>query len=97
MLQEVPRNFKCRKGSNPDSLNGHEHGNWRLNLRESNTEPLLQLNVESIGSENLLIEQTMKISEKLQSLGGSRETKFGWESNALLKEQSRRKKQHLRP
>ena len=57
-----------------------EHDSWRFNLRESNTEPLLRLNVETIGNEHLLIEQTMKISEKLKSLGGKRETKFRWES-----------------
>ncbi len=56
-----------------------EHGNWRFNLRESNTEPLLRLNVETIGDQNLLIEQTLKISEKLESLGGKRETRFRWE------------------
>ena len=56
-----------------------EHGSWRFNLRESNTEPLLRLNVETIGDEGLLIEKTMKISEKLESLGGKRETKFRWE------------------
>ena len=67
------------------TANGCRYGNWRFNLRESNTEPLLRLNVESMGSEVLLIEQTTKISEKLQNLGGSRETKFRWEGNALLK------------
>jgi len=56
-----------------------EHGNWRFNLRESNTEPLLRLNVETIGDENLLIEQTIKISAKLESIGGRRETRFRWE------------------
>lgn len=67
------------------TTNGCGHANWRFNLRESNTEPLLRLNVESIGNENFLIKQTVKISEKLENLGGSRETKFRWESNALLK------------
>lgn len=57
-----------------------EHGCWRFNLRESNTEPLLRLNVETIGDEHLLIEQTTKISEKLENIGGKRETKFRWES-----------------
>ena len=66
-------------GFRPLAANGRGPGNWRFNLRESNTEPLLRLNVESIESENLLIEQTMKISEKLESLGGRRETKFRWE------------------
>ena len=84
-------------GFRPLAANSCGHGNWRFNLRESNTEPLLRLNVESIGNENFLIAQTMEISEKLENLGGRRETKFRWESNALLKDQSRRKKGHLRP
>ena len=54
-------------------------GSWRFNLRESNTEPLLRLNVEAIEDEELLIEKTMGISEKLESIGGRRETKFRWE------------------
>ena len=54
-------------------------GSWRFNLRESNTEPLLRLNVEAIGDEEVLIEKTMRISEKLESIGGKRGTKFRWE------------------
>ena len=59
---------------------GLARGSWRFNLRESNTEPLLRLNVETIGDAELLIEKTMQISEKLESIGGRRETKFRWES-----------------
>ena len=55
-------------------------GDWRFNLRESNTEPLLRLNVETIGDAELLIEKTMQISKKLESIGGRRETKFRWET-----------------
>lgn len=55
-------------------------GGWRFNLRESNTESLLRLNVETIGDAALLIEKTMQISEKLESIGGRRETKFRWET-----------------
>ena len=55
-------------------------GSWRFNLRESNTEPLLRLNVETIGDAELLVEKTMQISEKLESIGGRRETKFRWET-----------------
>ena len=58
---------------------GLARGSWRFNLRESNTEPLLRLNVETIGDEDLLIEKTIGISEKLESIGGRRETKFRWE------------------
>ena len=55
-------------------------GSWRFNLRESNTEPLLRLNVETVADEELLVEKTVKISEKLESIGGRRETKFRWET-----------------
>ena len=58
---------------------GLARGSWRFNLRESNTEPLLRLNVETIEGEDLLIEKTVGISEKLESIGGRRETKFRWE------------------
>ena len=67
-------------GFRPPADSGHGHNNWRFNLRESNTEPLSRLNVETIGDEALLIEKTMKISEKLESIGGKRQTKFRWES-----------------
>ncbi len=55
-------------------------GNWRFNLRKSNTEALLRLNVEAIADEALLIEKMMRITEKLESIGGRRETKFRWET-----------------
>ena len=62
---------------------GLARSSWRFNLRESNTEPLLRLNVETIGDEDLLVEKTMKISERLESIGGKRETKLRWESGQL--------------
>ena len=64
---------------------GLARGSWRFNLRESNTEPLLRLNVETIGDEDLLIEKTIGISEKLESIGGRRETKFRWEPEKFHK------------
>jgi phosphomannomutase len=36
---------------------GMDFGSWRFNLRSSNTEPLLRLNVESRGDEALMIEK----------------------------------------
>lgn len=56
---------------------------WRLNLRESHTEPLLRLNVETRGNENLLIEKTECISNFLETLGGQRETLFRWETERV--------------
>ena len=70
-------------GLHPSTAESFGCDNWRFNLRESNTEPLLRLNVESIGSESLLIEKTIRISEKLENIGGKRETKFRWENKCL--------------
>ena len=44
-----------------------EHKDWRFNLRSSNTEPLLRLNVESRGDEALM---RAKTAELLAVLGG---------------------------
>jgi phosphomannomutase len=38
-----------------------EFGTWRFNLRSSNTEPLLRLNVESKGDEALMLSKTQEI------------------------------------
>ncbi len=46
-----------------------EFADWRLNLRSSNTEPLIRLNVESRGSEDLMRDKTAEILECLRALG----------------------------
>ncbi len=46
-----------------------EFPQWRLNLRASNTEPLIRLNVESRGSEDLMREKTGEVLALLGSLG----------------------------
>lgn len=38
-----------------------EFGNWRMNLRASNTEPLLRLNIESRGDKNLVLEKVKEV------------------------------------
>jgi phosphomannomutase len=43
---------------------------WRLNLRSSNTEPLLRLNVESRGDAALMQAKTQEILALLRDLGG---------------------------
>ena len=35
---------------------------WRFNLRKSNTEPLVRLNVETKGDKNLLAQKTWEIA-----------------------------------
>ena len=46
-----------------------EFAQWRLNLRSSNTEPLIRLNVESRGSQTLMQEKTTEILQFLNDLG----------------------------
>jgi phosphomannomutase len=46
-----------------------EFAEWRLNLRSSNTEPLIRLNVESRGSNELMQQKTNEVLELLQRLG----------------------------
>jgi phosphomannomutase / phosphoglucomutase len=44
-----------------------DFGSWRFNLRSSNTEPLLRLNVESRGDTALMQERTQEISSLVSS------------------------------
>jgi phosphomannomutase len=48
-----------------------EFSEWRLNLRSSNTEPLIRLNVESRGSNALMREKTAEVLEFLRELGAT--------------------------
>ncbi|MDT8626259.1 phosphomannomutase CpsG [Klebsiella grimontii] len=44
-----------------------EYSNWRFNLRSSNTEPVVRLNVESRGNQDLMVEKTNEILALLRS------------------------------
>ena len=47
-----------------------EFDNWRFNIRESNTETLIRLNVEAFGSKNVLkrkIDEVLKVIDKFTS------------------------------
>jgi phosphomannomutase / phosphoglucomutase len=46
-----------------------EFENWRFNLRSSNTEPLLRLNLESKGDEALMRKMTREISQLIELCG----------------------------
>ncbi len=46
-----------------------EHADWRFNVRASNTEPLVRLNVESRGSEALMREKTGELLAFMDSMG----------------------------
>lgn len=43
-------------------------GEWRFNLRNSNTEPLLRLNLETRGDEKLLENKTLELTTLIQSI-----------------------------
>lgn len=45
---------------------GMDFGSWRFNIRSSNTEPLLRLNVESKGDEALMNEKTAELVGKIK-------------------------------
>lgn len=62
--EEKIREIKKRyTGGINDDLDGLsvEYPDWRFNIRISNTEPLLRLNVESRNDENLMIEKTNEL------------------------------------
>ncbi len=45
-----------------------EHEKWRMNLRASNTEPLIRLNIETRGDSELLKERTSTVLDYIDSL-----------------------------
>ena len=53
-----------------DDLDGYsfEFSDWRFNLRMSNTEPLVRLNVESRADEKLMIEKTEEILDLIKKI-----------------------------
>ncbi len=66
--------FETRYG--PDALKvdrtdgiSYEFTDWRFNLRTSNTEPLIRLNVEARGAEKLMREKTQELLALLKSHG----------------------------
>lgn len=56
------------QGARRDDLDGvsFEFGNWRFNLRQSNTEPVVRLNLESAGDAALIAEKQAEIAGLLQ-------------------------------
>jgi phosphomannomutase/phosphomannomutase/phosphoglucomutase len=73
-----PRAAIARIEKNFGSLKGHidytdglsmEFNDWRFNLRCSNTEPVLRLNVEARSDEALMMEKTSEILEIIDFQG----------------------------
>jgi phosphomannomutase len=59
---------EARSSDRTDGLS-FEFADWRFNLRSSNTEPLIRLNVEARGSQDLMRSRTQEVLGVLQSLG----------------------------
>jgi phosphomannomutase len=59
---------QARSSDRTDGLS-FEFADWRFNLRSSNTEPLIRLNVEARGSQDLMRSKTGEILEVLRSQG----------------------------
>ena len=55
-----------------------DHADWRFNVRASNTEPLVRLNVESRGNEALMREKTAELLAFLDSLGAVKANHIKW-------------------
>ncbi|HSD64904.1 MAG TPA: phosphomannomutase CpsG, partial [Ignavibacteriaceae bacterium] len=59
-LNEVEKKYSGGKKDYLDGLSV-EYDNWRFNLRMSNTEPIIRLNVESRGDRKLMEEKTNEL------------------------------------
>lgn len=65
-LEEIDKKYS---GGNRDYSDGLsvEYDNWRFNLRISNTEPIIRLNVETRGDINLMKEKTDELLKAIRS------------------------------
>ncbi len=70
VVAEIEKQFVV-KGAIVDYTDGLsvEYDNWRFNLRMSNTEPLIRLNVESRGDADLMQEKTEELLACIDRLG----------------------------
>ncbi len=66
IMAEVAEKYRGGKVDDMDGLSV-EFSDWRFNLRKSNTEPLLRLNVESRGDRRLMEEKTAEILSLIKS------------------------------
>ena len=62
-IEAIFINFK--KGAAIDKTDGisFAYSDWRFNIRASNTEPIMRLNVESYGDKSIVEQKTKLISE----------------------------------
>lgn len=69
-LKQIEENYLCNviKIDDTDGLS-MEFEKWRFNLRSSNTEPVVRLNVESRGDEQLMRQKTAEILSYIDNQG----------------------------
>jgi phosphomannomutase/phosphomannomutase/phosphoglucomutase len=69
-LIEDIKNFYLDTNAEINDLDGYsfDFSNWRFNLRMSNTEPLVRLNVETRGDYQLMTEKTKEILDLIEKL-----------------------------
>ena len=59
-MEEIKARYKDGKTDYTDGVSV-EYNNWRFNVRMSNTEPLIRLNVETKGDHKLMEEKTQEL------------------------------------
>jgi phosphomannomutase len=64
-LEEIDKKYSGGKRDYSDGLSV-EYENWRFNLRISNTEPIIRLNVESRGDIKLMKEKTEELLKAIR-------------------------------
>lgn len=65
-IKEIEKKYSDGKIDKLDGLSV-EYGDWRFNLRMSNTEPIIRLNVESKGSIKLMEEKTKELLDFIRN------------------------------
>lgn len=65
-LEEIKKKYSDGKMETVDGVSV-EYDNWRFNVRMSNTEPLIRLNVESKGDKKLMEEKTDELLSLIRS------------------------------
>ena len=71
LLEEIKNHYQNQSVS-IDDIDGYsfDFDSWRFNLRMSNTEPLVRLNVETRADEKLLDRKTDEILDLIETLQG---------------------------
>ena len=65
-IKEIEKKYSDGKIDELDGIS-IEYPDWRFNLRMSNTEPILRLNVESRGDKKLMKEKTEELLKAIRS------------------------------